>query len=58
MRLMQDPNWKAVHLDDRTILKTDHCLYPQATWEFLVNKLDVVPTETPGYYEVSVQPTA
>lgn len=52
MYLMQDPNWKAVHFTDRTLLPKDRILYPQAQWEYLVNKLEVVPMSTPGHYRV------
>ena len=42
MKLMQDKNWKAVHFENKTVLSTDRNLYPQATWEYLVNKMEVV----------------
>ena len=50
MKLMQDNNWKAIHFDDRVILRADKTLYPQAMWERLVYELDVEPLPRAGHY--------
>ena len=55
MLLMQDSNWKAVHFEDRTIPRVDHNLYPQATWEYLVNKMEVEPMAQQGHYKVKLK---
>lgn len=51
MLLMQDSNWKAVHFENRTVLRVDRNLYPQATWEYLVNKMEVEPMAQQGHYK-------
>lgn len=55
MKLMQDNNWKAVHFENRTVLSTDRNLYPQATWEYLVNKMEVEPLPQAGHYKAIAQ---
>lgn len=52
MNLMHDNNWKALHFENGTILRTDKMEYPQAAWEYLVNKIEVEPMEEAGHYRV------
>lgn len=51
MKLNNDNNWIAVHFENRTVLKSDRNLYPQPTWEYLVNKLEVEPMDGAGHYK-------
>ena len=32
MKLIDTKDWKAVHFKDRTILRSDRNLYPEADW--------------------------
>lgn len=53
MKLNQDPNWVAVHFDNkRTILKVDRVNYPESLWIDLTDHLEVDPLETKGHYKV------
>lgn len=53
MNLKDDKNWKAVHCITRTVLSTDSHLYPESSWEWLVNAVEVEPIEgKPGHYKV------
>lgn len=51
MKLGQIKNWKAVHMEDRTILKSDKSIYPASTWKEIEN-LDVVEMKEKGHYKV------
>ena len=50
MKLIETKNWKAVHFDDRTILKTDRNLYPEVLWWALVSAVEVEPMDELGHY--------
>lgn len=50
MKLIETKNWKAVHLDNRTILRTDRNLYPEALWWALVSTVEVEPMDELGHY--------
>lgn len=52
MKLNQCKGWKAVHFEDRAILRTDRNLYPEAHWWALISKVEVEPMETKGHYRV------
>ena len=43
MKLIDTKDWKAVHFKDRTILRSDRNLYPEADWWALVSTVDVEP---------------
>lgn len=47
--------WKAVHFGDRTILRRDRNLYPEADWWALVSSVDVEPMKEPGHFKVVSQ---
>lgn len=32
MKLIECKDWKAIHLQDRTILRSDRNLYPESVW--------------------------
>lgn len=51
MKLGQIKNWKAVHMDNRTILKSDKSIYPNSTWKEIEN-LNVVEMKEKGHYKV------
>lgn len=51
MKLGENKNWKAVHMEDRTILKSDKSIYPASTWKEIEN-LDVVEMKEKGHYKV------
>lgn len=51
MKLKKNKNWKAVHMEDRTILKSDRPIYPASTWKEIEN-LDVVEMKEKGHYKV------
>lgn len=48
-------DWKAVHFKDRTILRSDRNLYPEADWWALVSTVDVEPMKEPGHFKVVSQ---
>ncbi len=50
MKLAEAKNWKAVHLDGRTILKSDKVLYPGADWQKLISTVEVEPMKQSGHY--------
>ena len=52
MKLAENPNWKAVHFFDRTILKADGYLYGKLDWEELIYDVEVEPMEREGHYKV------
>lgn len=52
MKLIETDDWKAVHLKDRTILRTDRNLYPDLTWWALISTIEVQPTDVKGHYIV------
>lgn len=51
MKLHEDKNWRAVHFEDRTILKSDRALFGKLDWDRLLN-LNVKPMKTKGHYKV------
>lgn len=52
MRLCQDNNWKAVHFEDRTILKSDSWHFCKLDWEELIYDVEVEPMKAKGHYKV------
>lgn len=52
MKLKECKDWKAVHFEDRAILRTDINLYSDAHWWSLISKVEVEPMETKGHYKV------
>lgn len=54
MKLIDAKDWKAVHFKDRTILRSDRNLYPEADWWALVSTVDVEPMKEPGHFKVVV----
>ena len=52
MKLIDAKDWKAVHFGDRTILRSDRNLYPEADWWALVSSVDVEPMKEPGHFKV------
>lgn len=52
MKLIDTTDWKAVHFKDRTILRSDRNLYPEADWWALVSTVDVEPMKEPGHFKV------
>lgn len=52
MRLYKDDNWKAVHFEDRTILKSDWYLFSKLDWEELIYDIEVEPMKIKGHYKV------
>lgn len=50
MKLIEVKNWKAVHFEGRTILRTDRNLYPESTWRALVSTVEVEAMKEPGHY--------
>ena len=51
MKLINAKDWKAVHFENRTILKSDRNLYPEADWWALISSADVEPMDEPGHYK-------
>lgn len=51
MKLINANDWKAVHFQDRTILRSDRNLYPEATWWGLISSVEVEPMNEPGHYK-------
>ena len=51
MKFINANDWKAVHFEDRTILRSDRNLYPEPTWWALVFTVEVEPMEQPGHYK-------
>lgn len=54
MKLCNDPNWKAIHLGDRTILQTDKSLYDSEAWSILTTKILVDPCKEKGHYRMII----
>lgn len=52
MKLKDVKNWKAVHFEDRTILKSDEKYFPQDMWKRSINALEVEEMEVKGHYRV------
>ena len=50
MKLRECNDWKALHLDGRTILKTDRPLYSKSTWEIALDT-EVEPMKAKGHYK-------
>lgn len=50
MKLVNDSNWKSVHFNDRTILKSDKQLFPKDKWQHLLNDVEVEPMKDKGQY--------
>lgn len=51
MKLVYDNDWKAIHFQNRTILRSDRNLYPESTWWALVSTVEVKPMDEPGHYK-------
>lgn len=51
MKLNETKDWKAVHFEGRTILRSDRNLYPEADWWALVSSVEVEPMKQPGHYK-------
>lgn len=51
MKLINAKDWKAVHFQDRTILRSDRNLYPEPDWWALVSTVEVEPMAEPGHYK-------
>lgn len=51
MKLINANDCKAVHFQDRTILRSDRNLYPEATWWGLISSVEVEPMNEPGHYK-------
>ena len=53
MKLIDCKNWKAVHFDGRTILRSDKNLFPMSVWNELLNCTEVEEVYgNPGHYRV------
>lgn len=55
MKLVNVKDWKSVHFQDRTILRSDRNLFSQSAWLHLLT-LDVRPLAVPGHYKVILSP--
>lgn len=51
MKLNETKDWKAVHFEGRTILRSDRNLYPEADWWALVSSVEVEPMKQLGHYK-------
>lgn len=51
MKLVNDNTWKAIHFQNRTILRSDRNLYPEPIWWELVSTVEVEPMDEPGHYK-------
>lgn len=51
MKLNETKDWKAVHFEDRTVLRSDRNLYPEADWWALVSSVEVEQMKQPGHYK-------
>lgn len=51
MKLVNANDWKAVHFQNRTILRSDRNLYPEPDWWALVSTVEVEPMAEPGHYK-------
>ena len=47
MKLVNANDWKAVHFQNRTILRSDRNLYPEPDWWALVSTVEVEPMAEP-----------
>lgn len=52
MKLAEVKNWKAVHFEDRPILKGDEPFFPTKDWYLLVSCTEVEPMKAAGHYRV------
>ena len=53
MKLIDCKNWKAVHFDERTILRSDKNLFPKSVWNELLNCTEVEEVSgNPAHYRV------
>ena len=50
MTLSECKDWKAVHFVNRTILRSDRNLYPEAVWQALVSGVNAEPMKEVGHY--------
>ena len=50
MKLRECKDWKALHLNDRTILKSDLKIYPKMIQEMILNAV-VEPADSKGHYK-------
>ena len=51
MKLIEVKEWKAVHFEDRTILRRDRNLYPKTVWLELVSSVEVEAMKEPGHFK-------
>lgn len=51
MKLINAKDWNAIHFENRTILKSDRNLYPEAVWWALISSVDVEPMDESGHYK-------
>ena len=51
MKLIECKDWKAVHLQDRTILRSDRNLYPNPSGGGLIRMVEVEPMAESGHYK-------
>ena len=51
MKLFECDDWKAVHFNDRTILRSDRYLYHESDWWALVFIVEVEPMAESGHYK-------
>lgn len=52
MKLKDVKNWKAVHFEDRTILKSDEKYFSECAWKTLTCLLEVEEIKEKGHYRV------
>ena len=52
MTLCNCKDWRAIHFENRVILRSDRNLYPEATWWALVSVVKVEPMKEIGHFKV------
>jgi hypothetical protein len=52
MKLHEIKDWKAVHFNDRTLLRTDGLYIPSILWDSLLHDFEVTPMKAKGHYKV------
>lgn len=52
MKLTNISYWKAIHFEDRTILREDEKYFPKGTWIGFIYSLEVEPMDRKGHYKV------
>lgn len=51
MTLCNCKDWKAIHFENRVILRNDRNLYPEAIWRALVSVVKVEPMKEIGHFK-------